>query len=87
MFRRVLLESWHDYVPYICFALIGGAFLAIIIRAVLMKPSEIDRLSSMPLRDDDQLREEREEREKGDKGQADPTGDGQSSDSYDNSHQ
>lgn len=83
MFRRVLLESWHDYVPYICFALIGGAFLAIVIRAVLMKPSEIDRLSSMPLRDDDQLREDRE---KGDKGQADPTGDGPASPSN-NSHQ
>lgn len=60
MFRRVLLESWHDFVPYVCFALIGGAFLAILIRAILMRPSDIDRLASMPLRGDDELRQARE---------------------------
>lgn len=60
MFRRVLLESWHEFVPYVCFALIGGAFLLILIRAILMKPAEIDRLAAMPLRDDDELREARE---------------------------
>jgi hypothetical protein len=60
MFRRVLLENWHDFVPYLCFALIGGAFLAILVRAILMKPSDIDRLAAMPLRDDDELRETRQ---------------------------
>jgi hypothetical protein len=60
MFHRVILESWHDFVPYLCFALIAGAFLAILVRALLMKPSEAGRLAAMPLRDDDELRTARE---------------------------
>ena len=60
MFKRVILESWHDYVPYICFGLIAGAFLLILFRALLMKPSETGRLAAMPLRDDDELREARQ---------------------------
>ncbi len=60
MFQRVILESWHDYVPYICFALIGGSFLAIIIRAAFMKPEESGRLAAMPLIGDEELEEKRE---------------------------
>jgi hypothetical protein len=60
MFQRVILESWHDYVPYICFALIAGVFIAILIRAILMKPTEVDRLSSLPLLGDEDLHQARE---------------------------
>lgn len=60
MFHRVALETWQDFVPYLCFALIAGAFLAILARAIFMKPSEAGRLASMPLRDDNELREARE---------------------------
>lgn len=60
MFHRVILESWHDFVPYVCFALIGGSFLAILVRAILMKPADIGRLAAMPLRDDEELRQARE---------------------------
>jgi len=49
MFKRVILESWHEYVPYVCFALIAGAFAAIIIRALLMKKSEVERIARLPL--------------------------------------
>jgi len=59
MFKRVILESWHDYVPYVCFALIAGAFLVILIRAILMKTSDAERLASMPLLDDEDLRQAR----------------------------
>lgn len=55
MFRRVILESWHEYVPYICFALVGGVFILIVARALLMPKSQVQRLASMPLRDDDEL--------------------------------
>jgi len=55
MFKRVILESWHDCVPYVGFALIAGAFLVILIRAVLMKSGDADRLASMPLLDDEDL--------------------------------
>ena len=60
MFKRVILESWHDYVPYVCFALIAGAFLVILIRAVLMKSGDAERLASMPLLDDEDLRHARQ---------------------------
>ncbi|NLT70766.1 MAG: hypothetical protein GXX91_08730 [Verrucomicrobiaceae bacterium] len=59
MFQRVILESWHDYVPYICFALIGGSFLAIVIRAAFMKPEEVGRLAAMPLIGDEELEKKR----------------------------
>lgn len=62
MFQRVILESWQDCVPYVCFALIGGSFLAILVRAALMKPADAGRLAAMPLRDDDELRRARESR-------------------------
>lgn len=55
MFRRVILESWHEYVPYICFALIGGVFILIVARALLMPKAQVQRLASMPLRDDEEL--------------------------------
>lgn len=57
MYRRVSLESWVEIVPYICFALIAGAFLVIVFRAVRMKKTDIDRLSHMPLKDDAELQE------------------------------
>ena len=55
MYRRVSLESWHEIVPYICFALIAGAFLIILIRALRMKKTDIDHLSHLPLKDDSEL--------------------------------
>jgi hypothetical protein len=54
MFKRIQLESWHDFVPYICFALIAGAFVVIVVRAIRMKKSEIDHVSHLPLLDDEE---------------------------------
>lgn len=55
MFRRVILESWHEYVPYVCFAIIASVFLLIVVRVLLMPKSQVQRLASMPLRDDEEL--------------------------------
>ncbi len=52
MFRRVILENWLEFVPYICFGLIAGSFLVIVIRAIMMKKSEVERLSRLPLSDE-----------------------------------
>jgi len=60
MFQRVVLENWHEAIPYICFALIAGVFLVIVIRAVSMKKSDVDRIASLPLQGDDTLKESRE---------------------------
>lgn len=49
MFKRVILESWHESVPYVCFAFIAAAFLIIVVRALLMKRTEVDRVARLPL--------------------------------------
>lgn len=54
MFRRVILESWHEEVPYTCFTLIAVAFLVILFRAIFMKPADLDRLSKLPLENDEE---------------------------------
>ncbi len=59
MFRRVILESWHDYVPYICFALIGGAFIMILIRVFTMKKEDVNRIAHLPLNDNIESETER----------------------------
>lgn len=68
MYRRVTLEGWQEIIPYICFALIAGAFLVILIRALRMKKTEIERLSNMPLRDDSELQSSTEEHSDEDNG-------------------
>ncbi|MDA8909133.1 MAG: cbb3-type cytochrome c oxidase subunit 3 [Verrucomicrobiales bacterium] len=68
MYRRVTLEGWQEIVPYICFALIAGAFLVILIRALRMKKKDIDHLSNMPLRDDNELQESIENQSDEDQG-------------------
>jgi len=55
MFRRVLIESNYDYVPYICFALIAGVFTIVVLRALLMTKSKVQHLASMPLQDEGDL--------------------------------
>ena len=55
MFRRVNLEAWHGIVPYICFALIAGIFIVIVVRALRMKQSDVDHIANLPLRDDEEL--------------------------------
>lgn len=55
MFRRVILENWHESIPYICFALIAGVFLIVVVRALLMSKDDVSHLASMPLRDGNEV--------------------------------
>lgn len=52
MFRRVILEDWHVWVPYFCFALTFAAFIFIVIWALLLKKPRIDHDAALPLEDD-----------------------------------
>jgi hypothetical protein len=52
MFRRVVTESWHDWVPYAAFALTSGVFIFAFIRTMLMRRERIDHLAHLPLDDD-----------------------------------
>lgn len=56
MFKRVILEDWHMVLPYLGFALIAGAFLVIVVRAVRIKKTEAERLAHLPLQDDADLK-------------------------------
>lgn len=58
MFKRVHLESWHEVVPYLCFALIAGAFILIVVQVVRMKKSDVSRISRLPLLDDEDIKAE-----------------------------
>ena len=49
MFKRVILENWHENIPYICFALIAGAFCVILFSALMMSKSEVERIAGLPL--------------------------------------
>ncbi len=52
MFRRVITESWHDWAPYVAFAITLFVFLAAFIRTILMRKDRIDHLARLPLDDD-----------------------------------
>ncbi len=51
MFKRVIIEDWHHILPFLAFGLTSAGFLCLVIRALLMKKSESERLSSLPLTD------------------------------------
>ena len=64
MFRRVQLEAWHEIVPYVCFALIAGVFIVVVVRALRMKKEEIDHVANLPLRSDEEAASVESENEK-----------------------
>lgn len=51
MFHRVTYEQWTTVVPVIAFILTFSTFLAITIKAFLMKKDKRDHLASLPLDD------------------------------------
>lgn len=54
MFKRIIYENWTDGVAEISFWLTFGVFLAIVIRALLMKKKDVDHMGHLPLEDDEQ---------------------------------
>jgi len=52
MFKRILHDDWTSVVPIIAFVLTFTFFVVIIVRSMRMKKSERERLSSLPLDDD-----------------------------------
>lgn len=51
MFRRVIIEDWHQYLPMIGFALTFAVFLAMLLRALLMRREKCHALAHLPLED------------------------------------
>jgi hypothetical protein len=49
MFRRVIIEDWHQYLPLIGFALTFAVFLVMLLRALLMRRERCHALAQLPL--------------------------------------
>lgn len=54
MFKRIIYDDWTSIVPLISFWLTFGVFLAITVRAVLLKRKTVQRIAHLPLEDDEQ---------------------------------
>jgi cytochrome c oxidase cbb3-type subunit IV len=53
MFRRVVLEDWHLWVPYISFGITFAVFVIVVLRALLMRRDKADHMARLPLEDHD----------------------------------
>ena len=53
MFKRIIYDDWTSIVPLISFWLTFGVFLAIVIRAILLKKSTVQHMENLPLEDGD----------------------------------
>lgn len=49
MFKRIIHEDWTNIVPMIAFGIMFTVFVVATIRALRIKPSERERLASLPL--------------------------------------
>ncbi|MEM8550033.1 MAG: hypothetical protein AAGF10_04520 [Verrucomicrobiota bacterium] len=49
MFHRITYEDWTSVVPIVAFVLTFGTFLAITIKAILMKKAKREHLANLPL--------------------------------------
>lgn len=48
MFRRLFFEDWVSLFPLIALITAGSVYLTIFIRALRMKPKQVDRFSQLP---------------------------------------
>ena len=52
MFKRLIYEEWHEWVPIAAFLLTALAFLILVGRALIMKREKAERLAGLPLQGD-----------------------------------
>ena len=48
MFKRIVYDDWAHVVPIVSFWLTFGVFIAICIRALLLKKSNVDAMKNLP---------------------------------------
>ena len=51
MFKRIIYNDWTSAIPIISFWLTFGVFIAICIRALLLKKATIHEMAQLPLED------------------------------------
>jgi hypothetical protein len=52
MFKRIIYDDWASLVPLISFWFTFGVFLAITVRALLLKKDKVHHMASLPLEDE-----------------------------------
>ena len=52
MFKRIIYDDWTGIIPIISFWLTFGVFIAICIRALLLKKARIEAMKQLPLEED-----------------------------------
>ena len=53
MFKRIIYDEWTTIVPLISFWFTFSVFLAITLRAYLLRRKTVEHLEHLPLQDDD----------------------------------
>lgn len=53
MFKRIIYDDWTTIVPLISFWLTFGVFLAIVVRAMLLKKNTVNHMENLPLEDEE----------------------------------
>ena len=49
MFKRIIVEDWVTWMPYVAFTLTFAVFISIVIKAVLMNEEKREHLANLPL--------------------------------------
>ncbi len=52
MFKRVIYDQWHDWVPFIAFAFTFAFFLVMAVRGLALKKDKAEHLAQLPLDDE-----------------------------------
>ena len=52
MFKRLILEDWHQNLPFIGFAVFFTVFVIVVIWTFRMKKEKIEHLAHLPLEND-----------------------------------
>ena len=57
MFKRMIVEDWAYYIPFVSFFIFAVVFIAVTIRALRIGKAERERLASLPLESDSETLE------------------------------
>ncbi len=53
MFKRIIYEDWHAWVPVAAFLITAGIFIVLTTRAILMGKARACEMAAKPLEDGD----------------------------------
>ncbi len=51
MFKRVIYDTWTDWIPYVAFGITALVFFSFVIRAITLRKERADEMARIPLDD------------------------------------